>query len=297
MQNTSQYDDFFYSAQDGLKLHARVYGAETDALPAICLAGLTRNAADFHELALSLSTHPKRPRQVIAFDYRGRGRSAYDPNWRNYDVLVEAADILAGLTVLGIEHGAFIGTSRGGIIVHVLAAMRPGALKAVVLNDIGPVVEGAGLAQIRAYLERAPKPKTFAEAIAIQRAAMGQTFSALAEADWERMIRAFYREENGALVADFDPALIRTVTAVDLNQPLPTLWPQFMGLAKLPLLAIRGENSKLFAAATLDEMASRHPGMEQITVEGQGHAPLLETGDLPKRIAAFLERADPRTSA
>lgn len=297
MQDNLQYDDFFYAAQDGLKLHARVYGAETDALPAICLAGLTRNAADFHELALFLSTHPKRPRQVIAFDYRGRGRSAYDPNWQNYDVLVEAGDILAGLTALGIEHGAFIGTSRGGVIIHVLAAMRPGALKAVVLNDIGPVVEGAGLAQIRAYLERAPKPRTFDEAIAIQRAAMGQTFSALADADWERMIRAFYREENGALVADFDPALIRTVTAVDLNQPLPTLWPQFMGLAKLPLLAIRGENSKLFAAATLDEMARRHPGMEQITVEGQGHAPLLETGALPKRIAAFLERADPRMSA
>lgn len=297
MQDNRQYRDFFYTSQDGLRLHARLYGAETDALPVVCLAGLTRNAADFHELALFLSQHPKQPRHVVAFDYRGRGRSAYDPDWRNYDVIVETGDILAGLTALGIAHGAFIGTSRGGIIIHVLAAMRPGTLKAVVLNDIGPVVEGAGLAQIRAYLERAPTPKSFDDAIAIQRAGMGQTFSALTDADWERMIRAFYRDENGKPVADFDPALVKTVTSIDLSQPLPLFWPQFAGLSKIPLMAIRGENSKLLSAETLDEMAKRHPGMEQITVAGQGHAPLLETGALPGRIAAFLERADQRHRA
>lgn len=287
------FDDFFYTSSDGLRLHARLYGdARSDALPAICLPGLTRNAADFHDLALFLAHHPRRPRQVVAFDYRGRGRSAYDPKWKNYDVLVEAGDIVAGLTAIGIEHGAFIGTSRGGIIIHVLAAMRPAVLKAVVLNDIGPVVEGAGLAQIRAYLERAPKPKTFDEAIAFSQAAQGQTFSALTSADWERMARAFYREENGHLVADFDPALLNTVKAVDLNQPLPVLWPQFQGLAGVPLLAIRGENSMLLSNETLEEMAKRHPRCETITVAGQGHAPLLETGALPARIASFIAKAE-----
>lgn len=287
------YEDFHYSSTDGLKLYARIYGERNpSALPAICLAGLTRNAADFHDLALYLARHPNTPRQVIAFDYRGRGRSAYDRDWQNYNVVIESGDILAGLAAMGIEHGAFIGTSRGGLIIHVLAAMRPAVLKAVVLNDIGPVVEGAGLAQIRAYLERAPKPRTFAEAIEISRAAQKDNFPALTNADWERMARAFYREENGTLVADFDPALLNTMTSIDLNKPLPQMWPQFEGLRGLPVLAVRGENSKLLAAETLEEMARRHPGMETVTVEGQGHAPLLETGDLPERIAAFLERAE-----
>ena len=287
------FDDFYYTSGDGLKLHARIYGdTRSDALPAICLPGLTRNAADFHDLALHLASHPRRPRQVVTFDYRGRGRSAYDPNWKNYDVLVEAGDIIAGLTAIGIEHGAFIGTSRGGVIIHVLAAMRPAALKAVVLNDIGPVVEGAGLAQIKAYLDRAPKPKSFEEAVAISRATQGETFSALTDADWERMARAYYREENGTLVPDFDPALLNTIKAVDLSQPLPVLWPQFMGLAGIPMLAIRGENSKLLSNETLEEMAKRHPRCETITVAGQGHAPLLETGMLPARIAAFIEKAE-----
>lgn len=288
------FSSVFYSAPDGLRLHARVYGENnTGALPVVCLAGLTRNARDFHELALTLSGNGAAiPRKVVAFDYRGRGRSAYDPNWKNYDPLVESSDVVAGLTALGIEHAAFIGTSRGGLIIHVLAAMRPAAMKAVVLNDIGPAVEGAGLAQIRAYLERAPKPKTFSDAIAIQRAANGASFPALTETDWERLVRAFYRDEKGTPVADFDPALINTVTGIDLNQPLPTLWPQFQGLTGIPMLAIRGANSKLLSAETLVEMARIHPDIKTVTVAGQGHAPLLETGDLPQTIAAFITRAE-----
>jgi pimeloyl-ACP methyl ester carboxylesterase len=77
---------------------------------------------------------------------------------------------------------------------------------------------------------------------------------------------------------------------MNLTQPMPVFWAQFEGLAAVPMLVIRGENSKLLSAATLEEMARRHPNCETITVEGQGHAPLLETGDLPAAIAAFLER-------
>jgi pimeloyl-ACP methyl ester carboxylesterase len=292
MDISTGFSDFFYSAQDGLRLHARVYGGDNNRLPVVCLPGLTRNARDFHELALLLSRDAKRPRKVVAFDYRGRGQSAYDPTWKNYDVVVEAGDIIAGLTVLGIEHGAFIGTSRGGLIIHVLAAMRPALLKSVVLNDIGPVLEGEGLAHIRAYLERAPKPKSLADAVAIQKATHAQAFSALSKEDWERFIRAIYREEGGVPVPDFDPALLNVVKGMDLTEPLPALWPQFQGLAAIPMLVIRGANSKLLSAATLEEMARRHPDCETITIEGQGHAPLLETGKLPARIAAFLDRAE-----
>lgn len=293
MTSSPGFSDFFYSAPDGLRLHARIYGENiTESTPVICLPGLTRNARDFHELALFLSRKAKTRRKVVAFDYRGRGESAYDKDWQNYNVAVEAGDILAGLVALGIENGAFIGTSRGGLVIHVLGAMRPTVLKAIVLNDIGPVVEGAGLAHIRAYLERAPKPKSIADAIAIQRATHGQAFSALNDADWERFVGALYRTNGAVPVADFDPALLKTVTSMDLSVPLPVLWPQFEGLKGVPMLAIRGENSKLLSAETLKEMAARHPAIKTITVEGQGHAPLLETGKLPRQIATFLEQAD-----
>ncbi len=284
-----------FSAPDGLTLSARIYGAEhRDALPVVCLPGLTRNARDFHPLALHLSRSAETPRKVIAFDYRGRGRSDHDPDWRNYNVAIETADIMAGLAALGIERACFIGTSRGGLIIHALAATRPAALAAVVLNDVGPVIEGAGLAQIRAMLERAPKPATFTEAVRIVEASNRAAFPALTPEDWERWAWAVYRDEGGRPVADFDPKLVKTLTSIDLNKPLPVLWPQFQGLSSFPLLVIRGENSTLLSQTTVDAMAKVHPSMESITVTGQGHAPLLETWELPATIAGFIERAERR---
>jgi len=290
--NTQGFEDFFYTSQDALTLRARIYGEPRDGvLPAVCLAGLTRNSADFHDLALYLANHPTNRRQVVAFDYRGRGRSAYAPDWKTYDPIVEASDVLAGMAALGIGEAAFIGTSRGGLIIMILAAMRPAVLKAAVLNDIGPVVQAEGLTAIRAYLERAPKPKTFADAVELQRAIAGPD-TALTTADFERMAHAIFRDENGVPVPDFDPALLNTLKAVDLDKPLPELWPQFAGLVNVPLMAIRGANSTLLSAETLTEMEKRHPGMVSITVTGQGHAPLLETGDLPRQISAFIKSAD-----
>jgi len=293
MASTDGFSDFFYSAPDGLKLHARVYGdLPQKTVPVVCLPGLSRNARDFHELALYLSRHETAPRKVVVFDYRGRGLSAYDRNWKNYNVVTEADDVVAGCIATGVEKAHFIGTSRGGLIIHRLGSVRPTLFKSLVLNDIGPVIEGEGLAQIRSYLERSPKPRDMAEAVAIQRTAHGAAFPALTEEDWQRFAGAIYRDDKGTPVADFDPALLKTLNSFDLDKPIPAIWHLFEALRSFPMLVIRGANSKLFTAATMAEMAHRHPGCETISVEGQGHPPLLDTGDLPARIAAFFDKAE-----
>lgn len=286
-----EFQDFFYDSADGLRLHARIYGSTGSTLPVVCLPGLTRNVRDFHELAKILSTG-HHARQVIAFDYRGRGQSAYDPNHKNYNVGVEAGDILSGLAALGIERALFIGTSRGGLILHVLAAIRPEILAAVILNDIGPVIELAGLQNIKDYLSRASRPNSLAEAVNAQKTAHASTFPALSDADWERMVAAIYRQDGDSMTPDFDPMLLADLMTMDLTKPLPDLWPQFGAFGATPMLAIRGENSLLLSVETVAEMARRHGDLEIVTVAGQGHAPFLETADLPARIAAFLERVD-----
>ncbi len=293
MNSGDGFSDLFYSAGDGLKLHARIYGdALWNSVPVVCLPGLSRNARDFHELALHLSAKAERPRKVVAFDYRGRGLSAYDRNWRNYNIRVEAEDIVAGLAAAGVEQAHLIGTSRGGLIIHTLGSVRPTVIRSVVLNDIGPVLQGEGMAQIRSYLERAPKPADMAEAVAIQRATHGPAFPALTEDDWQRFAKALYRDHKGKLAGDFDPALIKVVRTFDLDKPLPEIWHLFEALRAFPMLAIRGGNSKLLSAATLAEMAHRHPGCQTVTVDGQGHPPLLETGDLPRTITAFFDKVE-----
>ena len=119
----------FYTAPDGLRLHLRDYDpGEPGRTPAICLCGLTRNGDDFAPLARALASNPGTARRVIVFDYRGRGASAYDPDWRHYDLATERGDILTGLALLGIEKAHVIGTSRGGL--HVLAGAHAHAAKA-----------------------------------------------------------------------------------------------------------------------------------------------------------------------
>ncbi len=289
---TAGFSDFFYSSPDGLKLHARIYGERNHAgLPVVCLPGLTRNARDFHELALYLSNEARPQRKVVSFDYRGRGQSAYDSNVANYTVGIEANDVLAGLDQLEIKQAAFIGTSRGGLIIHVLGMLRPAILKAIVLNDVGPALEISGLAHIKSYLEKAPRPQNLAEAVEAQKAAHGQDFPALTDADWQRMVAAIYREEDGKLVPDFDAKLVETLAAVDLSKPLPTLWPQFEALGKVPTLVVRGANSRLLSKETLQEMARRHSKLQTVTAAGQGHAPFLESGELPGMMASFINAA------
>lgn len=290
------HEDVFYSASDGLRLHAADYGRRDPLtrgrLPLVCLPGLTRNTRDFHDLAILMSRHPKTPRRVVSFDYRGRGQSDRDKKPANYTIITEADDVLAGLAALGVAHGIFIGTSRGGLIMHMLAAMRPGVMKAGVLNDIGPVIEGAGLAQIKAYLSRTPKPGDWADAARVLAETHGKSFPALSDRDWADFARAIYVEHNGNLVPDYDPALLDGLKGIDLNTPLPTLWPQFEALGAMPLLALRGEHSTLLSQATLDEMRVRVPGLETHIVPGHGHAPILHLAGLPELLARFFTAAD-----
>src|SRR5690606_18081666 len=105
-----------------------------------------------------------RPRRVLSLDYRGRGRSEWDKDWRNYDVRIELNDTQQGLIAAGSDRAAFVGTSRGGLIIMALSAIHPTLLAGAVLNDVGPVIEGQGLARIRSYVGKLPMPRTMREA-------------------------------------------------------------------------------------------------------------------------------------
>lgn len=284
---------FDYLSSDGLRLAGRKYGWEHDQwLPVVCLAGLTRNSADFHRLALHLSRDARRPRRVLSLDYRGRGMSEYDKDWHNYNVLTEADDVLAGLTAAGIEQAIFIGTSRGGLICFVLAAMRPGSIAGVVLNDVGPEIDGRGLVRIRSYVEKSNDFANWSQAIETLKGAGASQFPEWSDEDWACQARLIFAERNGRIERRYDPRLSRTLTTINLDNRLPDMWPQFRGLARVPVLAIRGANSDLFSDATLEKMRKTHPDLEALTVPDQGHVPDLGSGGLPAKIAAFAERAE-----
>jgi pimeloyl-ACP methyl ester carboxylesterase len=288
-----QFTDLFVSAQDGLRLHAREYGPHTTAaLPVVCLPGLTRTADDFHPLAVALACDPEHPRRVLALDYRGRGLSDYDGDPANYAITVEANDVVATIIACDIAPAVFVGTSRGGIITMMLAAARPSLIAGAVLNDIGPVIEIQGLMRIKSYVGKMPRPLTFDEGGEILRHLFGSQFTRLDSTDWRAAAQRAWKWQGNRLVPTYDVSLARTLDAIDPEQPMPSLWPQFEALAPVPLMVVRGKNSDLLSAATLALMRDRRWDMTAIEVADQGHAPLLADADTVGQIVAFVAGCD-----
>jgi pimeloyl-ACP methyl ester carboxylesterase len=293
MTTSNSATSVFISAPDGLRLHARCYGRRSaPALPVVCLPGLARTAADFETLAQALANDTNQPRCVIALDYRGRGQSEYDRDPAHYNFQVELADVLAVIVALDAMPAIFIGTSRGGILTMLLAAIRPTAIAGCVLNDIGPVIEPKGLIRIKGYVGKLPQPRSFEEGAEILRRLFSAQFPRLGPNDWLASARRTFRENNGALVPTYDVKLAKTLEGVDFDKPFPPLWAQFDALSQTPVMAIRGENSDILSAATVEAMRARHPTMEAIEVPDQGHAPLLVEPDIISRIADFAARCD-----
>jgi pimeloyl-ACP methyl ester carboxylesterase len=283
------WQDLTYASFDDLRLNVRHYKAPAaKSRSVICLPGLTRNSRDFHRLATYLSRYAEKPRDVYCFDYRGRGRSQYDRNWRNYVPYIELLDILDFLTINGLHKVGIVGTSRGGIIAMLMAALRPTAMGPVVLNDIGAVIETRGLARIINYVRRMPNPRSWPDAVMIVREINERAFPNLTDAEWEEMARAIFDERKGRPVRAYDRRLARAVGRIDLSRPVPDLWPQFIALGQVPALVIRGANSDVLSAETLEAMIERHPNLRTVTVPDQGHAPLLKDQDTVEAIASFF---------
>lgn len=283
------YASRFVTAPDGLRLHVRDYGPRLGTDPAVvCLPGLARTSADFDTLARALALEPQGGRRIIAIDYRGRGLSDYDRKTSNYSFAVELADILAVLTALGIDRAVFMGTSRGGILAMLLAAVRPTVIAGVVLNDIGPVIEARGLARIKSYLGKLPQPKSFEDGAELLSRLFGTQFPKLSPEDWLAFGHRTFQDKKGRLVATYDVKLAKTLKGIDLERALPPLWREFDALAGARLMVIRGGNSDVLSSATVDAMRARRPDLESLEVPDQGHAPLLMEPETIRPIAAFV---------
>jgi pimeloyl-ACP methyl ester carboxylesterase len=285
----STYTDITFSSDDGLSLHARDYaGAGGPArLPVICIHGLTRNAADFDELAPRIAALGRR---VLAVDVRGRGESQRDPNPDNYASGVYAADVARLAWDLGIERAVFIGTSMGGLITMTLAARRIDLIAAAVLNDIGPVLSEKGLARIAGYAGRAAVVHSWEAAAAGIRDINACAFPDNDAAEWDKWARrAFAPDAAGALAPRYDPNI---AIALQTGKLRPTSLPLRMAFRKLarerPLLLVRGALSDLMEERQTAWMRRAAPAMAYVEVPNVGHAPMLTEPAAFDAIVQFL---------
>jgi pimeloyl-ACP methyl ester carboxylesterase len=294
MKEMPAIEDIWFSAADGLKLHALTATAGRNKIPAVCLPGISRTAEDFRTLLLALAKD-RHARPAFALDSRGRGLSERGKP-ETYSVPVELADLIAFLNAQNIERAIFVGTSRGGILAMALASIMPQAIAGCVLNDVGPVLDMQGLLRIKGYVGKMPKPRSWREAIASLKKIMAAHFPGFNGQDWENYARRTWDER---FEPRSDPALAAAFEGISAATPPPALWPQFEALAAAgPLLVLRGEHSDLLSHETVAEMKRRDPRMQFAEISGQGHAPVLESCDVIRIIlsfAAHCDRARPET--
>jgi pimeloyl-ACP methyl ester carboxylesterase len=281
----SSYRARSYAAEDGLKLYFRDYGEATwETTPLLCLAGLTRNSVDFHDLALHVSASGRR---VIAPDYRGRGQSSFDPAWQNYRAEVHLGDIEALLIALNLHRVIVVGTSFGGLLSMALAVKRPTVLAGVVLNDVGPEIDPDGLARIAGYVGAPVSYASYEEAARAQMHMFSPAYPDLNDDDWLKLTKRSYRRNGtGQLVPDYDLNLGKALAAAD---PTPDMWPFFRALQDTPCLALRGELSDILSPETFDRMAADIPELHRVIVPDRGHVPLLDEPSCIEAIDEFLK--------
>lgn len=282
----------YFTTSDGLRL---AYRDEGEGVPVLCLAGLSRTMGDFDPIAAAFAERIR----VIRMDYRGRGASDRDPNYRNYTAAIEGRDALELLDHLGIAKACILGTSRGGLIALLLASVARDRLLGVVFNDIGPEIDNAGLERIFTYLgviPKAPDLDTYARLYA-ERAA-GE-FPGVSAATWRWFLGNNMRDGASGIELGYDPALrtafkeqFSAATGKKAEEEEPVegggLWPAFDALEGLPLLVLRGENSDILSVETVGRMRARRPDMGAVTVRDRGHIPFLDEPECADALAEYF---------
>lgn len=282
------WSDHYWWSGDGIRLHARIYGGAgaADALPLLCMPGLTRNARDFDALAPALAA--KRP--VAAVSFRGRGDSGYAKDAMSYVPLTYVQDMVLLLDQLGWQRFGVIGTSLGGLVGMFLAAALPGRVAGGVLNDVGPELEAGGLARIRGYVGAGASQPTWLHAARHTAETFATVYPDFDIHDWLRLVHRTHRlTPEGRIVADYDKQIAAPLR-VPGGEAGIDLWPAFDALAARPLLVVRGELSDILAAASAAKMVSRAAAAQLCTVARVGHAPTLDEPEVRTAIDGWLAR-------
>jgi pimeloyl-ACP methyl ester carboxylesterase len=284
-QQTQSWIDRFWTSRDGLSLHYRDYAGPSDRPPLLMLHGLTRNSRDFEDLAERYAGDWR----VIAVDFRGRGKSQWDPVPAHYVPGTYAMDVLQLLDELDLRQAVFLGTSLGGLVTMIVATAAPDRIAGVLLNDVGPELDLSGIDRIKSYVG---KPVIFRDwnAAAVQlRERSGDVHPAYGNTDWLRFAQRVCRETDRGVEFDYDMAIAEPFQAGNTGE-VPDGWPFYRALADRPVLVLRGELSDLLSDPAAERMATEIPDVEVVTVPGVGHAPDLGEPESVAAIDRLLER-------
>jgi len=247
----------------------------------ICVHGLTRNGHDFDMLAEALSSDFR----VVCPDVLGRGKSDWLEHTEDYDFPVYIASMAQLIARLDAPEVLWVGTSMGGLIGMLTAALPNAPIKRLVINDIGPLLAKEGIARIATYVGKDPSFPDLVALEAYQRE-IAASFGPLTDTQWRHLAtHAARTKPDGSLGLAYDPRIADTfknAAPVDVD-----LWPQWDRLA-CPTLVLRGANSDLLRRPDALAMTQRGPRATLVEFPGIGHAPALMAPDQIAAVRGFL---------
>jgi pimeloyl-ACP methyl ester carboxylesterase len=262
----------------------RVGGASDRVL--VCAHGVTRQGRDFDVLARAMQDGWR----VVCPDVVGRGESDRLADPKGYALPTYVADMVTLLARLDAKTVHWFGTSMGGLIGTALAGLPGSPISRLVLNDVGPTIDAAGLARIGEYIG---KPLTWAseDEAADYLLTISQGFGPHTRAEWMALTRPMLRRDGDRWRLHYDPAIgeaLRAVTPELAAAGEAALWAAYDRIA-CPTLLLRGASSDVLAPATAAAMAARGPKARVHEFAGVGHAPTIVAADQVAVVREFLQ--------
>ncbi len=262
------------------------WGAPDNDDVVVCAHGLTRQGRDFDVLASRLSERYR----VVCPDFVGRGRSEWLPDPKGYQIPQYAADAVTLLARVNARRLAWVGTSMGGLVGMGLAGLPGSPIERLVLNDVGPSLDGEGLRRVGEYLgEHMVFANEEEAAAALWLISTG--FGPHTPEQWMALTRPLLKpRDDGQVELRYDPGIAWT-----LNHLTPDivaageaqLWQSYDRIS-CPTLLLRGEQSDLLTRETAAAMGLRGPRALCREFAGIGHAPTLIAPDQVEAVVAFL---------
>jgi esterase len=255
---------------NGLRLHVVDWG-NAGRQPMVLIHGLDRVARTFDSVAAYFSsTH-----HVIAYDMRGHGDSAWDPQGR-YLVEDHVTDLAGLVDQLGLRGIVVWGNSTGGRVAQVFAGMRPGLVARLIAEDVGPErPRQIADAYARRVQQEAPGWASEAELAAVVRKANPGMSQAVLDAYVRHGAR---RREDGRVVWKRDPNLVKGFVETDL-------W-RYVREVKAPTLYLLGGRSTIVAPSTQEQLRKTLPRVSIVTMDGLGHYP---SDEKPAEVLSVVE--------
>lgn len=267
----------------------------------ICVHGYSRNSRDFDSLAYYLSLHE---RHVFCPDIVGRGDSSWFKKSQHYHFNQYLADMSALIARTQATHIDWIGTSMGGLIGMMLAALPNSPIQRLILNDVGPQIPVHALKKIATSAAKQTPFKSLGEAKTFFKTHYSE-FGIETETQWDTFTaNSVEQRATNLFVCKADPGIKNPKSSFHLISDLfhhphkalegilydVDLWSIWKKV-QCPVLVIRGAKSELLTPFIFKKMQRIHPNTELYEIENAGHAPALLNSIELEKIRTWLNES------